>query len=291
MSDLSIRPPLSLTIRVITPQSGLGAFRDALRLLIAGFTRARKLAWTFFLRDTRADHRQSVLGYVWLVVPALANTLTWVFLNNQKVIHIDSGTVAYPIFVLSGTILWTAFNGSIMSMLSVINAARGVLSKVNFPNEALVYSAFLKSLVDACIASLLLIPAIAIFGTPLHAGMLLFPVALLASLTLGAALGLIVMPLGALYSDVGRAVQLVLRFGFFLAPVIFPLPATGFARKLMLINPVTPVIVTGRDWLAGSGEAMPMAFVGVLAGCLALAAVGILFFKVALPHLVERLSA
>lgn len=282
--------PTSLEVRVITPYSGLDAFRDAVNGLWTGFAQARKLAWRFFLRDTRADHRQSVLGYFWLVVPALANTLTWVFLNNQKIIQIDSGPVAYPVFVLSGTILWTAFNGSLMSMLGVINAARGVLSKVNFPHEALIYSAFFKSLVDASIASLLLIPAIIVFGTPLQPAMLLFPVALLGSLLLGCALGLIALPLAALYADVGRIVQLILRFGFFLTPVIFPLPATGLARSLMLLNPATPVIVSGRAWLTGSAEAMPTAFIAIFASCVALCGIGLVFYKVALPHLIERLS-
>jgi lipopolysaccharide transport system permease protein len=120
--------------------------------------------------------------------------------------------------------------------------------------------------------------------------MLLFPVALIASLLLGCALGLIALPIAALYADVGRAVQVILRFGFFLTPVIFALPRAGVARRLMLLNPVTPVITSGRAWLTGSGEAMPGAFLAVVAGCAIVLALGLLIYKVALPHLVERLG-
>jgi lipopolysaccharide transport system permease protein len=130
-----------------------------------------------------------------------------------------------------------------------------------------------------------------LYQVPGQAGALLFPVALGASLALGLALGLVLVPLAALYSDVSRAVQLALRFGFFVTPVIFPLPASGLARSLMSLNPLTAIIVSGRSWLAGSGEVMPGAFVAVFACALALAAIGLLFFKVALPHLIERLSA
>ena len=59
----------------------------------------------------------------------------------------------------------------------------------------------------------------------------------------------------------------------------------------MCLNPLTPILVSGRTWLAGSGEAMPMTFVAVLAGSVLLAAAGLLFFKVAMPHLIERLSS
>lgn len=276
---------------MITPHSGLDAFRNAVYSLTSGSKQARRLAWRFFLRDTRADHRQSLLGYVWLVFPPLANALTWVFLNNQRVIHIDSGSVAYPLFVLSGVILWTAFNGALMSMLNIVGAARGFISKVNFPHESLVYSAFLKSSLDATLSSLVLLPAFLLFKPPFDASMPLFLGALFSCLLLGWTLGLIMVPIATLYSDVGRAIQVVLRFGFFLAPVIFKLPETGFARKLMLLNPATPLVVTGRDWLTGSSEAMPVAFTIVLFSCVPLLAIGLLFYKVALPHLIERLSA
>lgn len=242
------------------------------------------------MRDTQADHRQSLLGYVWLVVPVLANTVIWVFLNDQNIIRVKSGAVPYPLFVLTGTVLWTAFNASVMAMLSVIGDSRGMLAKVRFPHEALLYSAFLKSLLNALLTSLVLIPGLLLFQAEWRPAMVLFPAALMGSLLLGCALGLIVLPIAALYSDVSRAVQLALRFGFFVTPIIFALPPDGVARRLMLLNPVTPVIVTGRAWLTGSGEAMPVAFLALLAGCLVFLALGALIYKVALPHLIERLG-
>ena len=284
-------PPSELPVRVIVPHSGLDGFRYALRSLFTGFPQARELAWRFFLRDTRASHRQSLLGYFWLVFPPLVNTLVWVMLNKSDVIRIDSGAVPYPLFVLAGTVLWTAFNGAIVASMGVVGEARGVLAKVNFPHESLVYTAFLKSLVDAAIPAVLLLPALWIYHVPLQAAALLFPVSLIAALLLGLALGLILVPIASLYADVGRAVQLALRFGFFVTPVIFPLPAAGLARSFMCLNPLTPILVSGRTWLAGSGEAMPMTFVAVLAGSVLLAAAGLLFFKVAMPHLIERLSS
>jgi lipopolysaccharide transport system permease protein len=281
----------ALNTKIIQPHTGLDAFRESIHDLRADFFHAKTLAWRFFLRDTRADHRQSLLGYLWLVFPALANTVTWVFLNNQGVVNIDSGNVPYPLFVLSGTILWTAFNGSLMGMLGVVSAARGYLAKVNFPQEALIYSAWLKSLLDAFLAALVLIPALFLFKTVFVPSMILFLVALLGSLIVGWAIGLIVIPIATLYNDVSRAIQIVLRFGFFLTPVIFQLPGAGFARRLMLLNPVTPIVVTGRDWITGSGEAMIQGFATVTGVSLLILAAGLVFYKVALPHLIERISA
>lgn len=280
-----------LPVRVITPHSGLDGFRVAIASLTGGFGQARALAWRFFLKDTRADHRQSALGYVWLLIPPLINALTWIFLNNQRIITIHTGGVPYPVFVLTGTILWNAFNTSIVGTLGVISGARAFIGKVNFPQESLLYAAFLKSVVDAAIAAVILLPVIVIFHLEWRAAMLLFPLALLACILLGAALGLFALPVAALYSDVSRGIHLLLRFGFFLTPVIFPLPSRGASRQFMLANPVTAVIVTGRGWLTGSGEALPGAFALVLAISLFFCSVGLVFYKVILPHLVERMSS
>jgi lipopolysaccharide transport system permease protein len=268
----------------------LAGFAFALRSLRTGWPQACELAWRFFLRDTRSAHRQSLLGYVWIVLPPLVNTLVWVMLNKSEVIRIDSGAVPYPVFVLAGTVLWASFNGAIMASMGVVSSAGGLLAKVNFPHESLVYCAFIKALVDAAIPAVLLAPALWIYHIPLHATMLLFPVSLIASLLLGLAIGLILVPIATLYSDVGRAAQLALRFGFFVTPVIFPLPAAGLARSLMSLNPMTSVIISGRTWLAGGGESMPLAFLAVVVASLVLFGFGLLFFKVALPHLIERMG-
>jgi lipopolysaccharide transport system permease protein len=231
-----------------------------------------------------------LLGYFWILLPPLANTLVWVMLNKSEVVSIDSGGVPYPLFVLAGTILWAAFNGALMATLGIVNEARGVLAKVNFPHESLLYAAILKASVDALIAALLLVPALFLFPVASGLQSLLFIPALMATLLLGVALGLILVPIATLYSDVSKAAQLALRFGFFVTPVIFPLPASGLARTLMSWNPATSLIVSGRSWLVGGGETLPAAFIAVVIGSILLATVGLLFFKVAMPHLIERIG-
>jgi len=192
--------------------------------------------------------------------------------------------------VLSGTILWTAFNSSLMAMLGIVGAARGVLAKVNFPRESLVYSAILKASIDSGLAALLLVPALLIFGIVWTNSILLFPLALAGSLLVGTAIGLALLPIAALYGDIGRVLQFVLRFGFFFTPVIFELPSAGIARTLMLINPVTPAVVTGRAWLTGVGNTLTPAFLVVTAASILLFVGSLLFYKVAMPVIIERVS-
>ena len=287
-----MNPPEILPVCVITPHTGIDAFTGAIRSTIRDFPQARALAWRMFLRDTRAMYRQSLLGYVWLLLPPLANTFVWVLLNKQNLVTIDSGDVPYTVFVLSGNLLWAAFNGAVMGMLGIMGEARGVLSKVNFPHEALVYSSFIKAALNATVPVILIVPALPYYGISLSATMVLFPIGLFAIMLIGSAIGLAFVPVAALYSDVARALQLGLRFAFFFTPVIYALPKAGRARTILLTcNPMTAPLVTTRTWLVGGGESMPMAFLAIVAVSLVLFVVSIIIFKVAMPHIIERLNS
>ncbi len=290
MSESS-RPGESLRIRVTTPLQARAPFRGVVRDLGANFEQASVLAWTLFRRDVSAEHRQSVLGYFWLLLPPVASTLVWVFLTSQRVITIDSAGVAYPLFALTGTVLWTAFNSGVLATLNALSGARMLLPKVNFPHEALVYSALLKSGLEMLIAAILVGAAVLLLGYKLRPEFALFCMALLINTIVGAALGLVALPISALYPDISRGIQFALRFGFFLTPVIYAVPASGPARTLMLANPVTPIITTGRAWLTGSSEAMPAAFAVVSISSLGILLAGLVLFKIALPFLTERLGS
>ncbi len=279
-----------LPVRVITPHDGLDAFKYACTSILRDWSFTRQLAWRMFVRDTKAMFRGSFLGYVWLLLPSVANTLVWVFLSGTSVVQIDSGDTPYPLFVFVGTLLWAAFNSALVGGMGVIDEAKGTLAKVNFPHEALVLVALGKSMLNTAATLVALIPFLLLYPVPLRLNMLLFLPGLLATTLCGLSLGLIVVPFTALVSDLSRAIHLALRFLFFLTPVIFPLPASGLGRLVMLCNPATSLVVTTRSWLLGGEQPLITTFAIVSLSSLALLAIGLIAMKVALPHIIERLS-
>lgn len=279
-----------LPTRVITPHNGREAISYAFNSVIRDFPQSRALAWRMLVRDTQAMYRQSLLGYLWLFLSPLATVLVWVFLDSTSLVKIEAGEVPYPLFVITGTLLWTAFNSSVMAMQEIIGNARAMLSKVNFPHEALVMSAFGKAILNSVIPVLLLIPALLIYRVSPSLSMLLFPVGFLVIILLGCALGLVFVPIGALYGDVGRMIQLGLRFGFFVTPVIYALPASGLTRTLLLWNPVSAPLVSSRSWLIGGEPVFAAEMVLVFVASSLLLGLAVIMFKVVMPHLIERLN-
>lgn len=276
--------------RTITPHDGLEALNHACKSVIRDWRFSSHLAWRIFLRDTKAMFRGSFLGWFWLVIPTLANSLVWIFLSSAEVVSIHTGSVPYPLFVFVGNLLWTAFNGCFVGGLGVLGEAGGTLSKVSFPHEALLLVVFWKSLLNIGLSLLALPPFLLLYPLPWHPEILLFPVGVVLTMICGLGLGLILVPVAALFSDLTRAVHLALRFLFFLTPVIFPLPQTGFARRLMLYNPVTSLIVTPRAWLLGGEIPDLCTFFVICAGSLLLLVLGTLSLKIAMPHIIERMG-
>lgn len=286
----AVNPNPELPVRVITPHDGADAFRCAISSMVRDWPFTRDLAWRLFLRDTRAQFRGSFLGWFWIVVPTLANSLVWMFLSGSDVIQIQTGSVPYPVFVFTGNLLWTAFNSCLVGGLGILSEAQGTLGKVSFPHETLVLVVFLKSLLTVLVTAFGLPLFLFLYPMTLQPSMLLFPVGVLATMVCGLSLGLITVPVAALFSDISRAINLGLRFLFFLTPVIFPLPATGMARSLMLWNPATSLIVASRSWLLG-GETVELgATCIVFAGSMLLFVFGLLALKVAMPHIIERMA-
>jgi lipopolysaccharide transport system permease protein len=278
----------NLEVRIITPNDGTDAFHFAFSSIFRDWKFSRELAWRIFLRDTKATFRGSFLGWLWIVLPTLANSLVWIFLSKNNVINIDTGNIPYPLFVLTGNLLWTAFSTCLISGIGVLNEAQGALSKVNFPHESLLLVILYKAGLNIGINFLLIPPLLILYPIDLHWKMILFPFGIIVTMLCGVSCGLILLPFAALFQDLSRAVHLGIRFGFFFTPIVFPLPATGIARTLMQWNPATSLIVTSRSWLLGGEVPQITGFFLVFTTSFLLLLVGVAAMKVALPHIIER---
>jgi lipopolysaccharide transport system permease protein len=278
------------TVRVYSPESSVThpvlLVRDLWRDVLAG----RELAWRLAVRDISAQYRQAALGLAWALILPLANTLIWLFLKSSGVVAVSDTPVTYAVWVFSGTMLWAVFMEAMNAPLQQANAAKGMLTKISFPREALVLSGILQALFNGAIKIVLLLIVLMILGVSPTWQLLLFPLAFVSLILAGTSFGLLLTPLGILYADIGKGLPLVLQFLMYLTPVVFPMPKDGWAATLFGLNPITPLIMTARDWLVGlPAEFLPM-FVAVNAVILLLLLATGLVFRLAMPILIERMG-
>jgi lipopolysaccharide transport system permease protein len=276
---------------VYTPDSELLNFGALLRNMGRDLLASRELAWRLLVRNISAQYRQSLLGYAWAFVPPIFTSLIWIFLQSQKVLGVGDTGMPYIVFVITGTVLWQTFVEALNSPLQVVNESKSMLTKINFPREALILAGVGQVLFNFAIRALLLVVVMLWFRITPHASLLLVPLGVLALIGLGTSIGLVLTPIGMLYQDIGRGLGFATAAWFFLTPVIYPVPKASFAATLIELNPVTPLLVTTRDWLVFGSSNIQPSFLLVTAGLFVLLLVGWIQYRIAMPHLISRMSA
>jgi lipopolysaccharide transport system permease protein len=286
--DRTLMPDSLIT--VYTPDSLLSNPLKMGREMLRDLAASRQLAWRLTVRDLSAQYRQTFLGFLWVLIIPLANTLVWIFLSRSGVINVGETSLPYPVYVFTGTMLWAILTDAINAPLQLSKASKSMLAKINFPREAIVVSGIYQTLFSALIKVSLLLIALQIMGIQPGWNILLFPIALFSLIMVGTVIGLALTPVGLLYSDVGKAIPLLMQFVMYLSPVVFAMPKGGIAATLFQLNPLTPLILTARDWLTGFSPEFLAYFVAVNLAAIVLLFLFWIVFRLAMPMLVERMG-
>lgn len=278
-------------VRVYTPDSDMRSPAKLIAAMMADLVDSKELAWRLFVRDVSARYRQSILGILWAFLPPILSGLVFIILQSKNVLNLGETKVEYPLFVLIGTILWQIFVDSLNAPLKAVQAAKPMLAKINFPREALILSAFYDILFGVAIKSVVIVAVLIFFKVKVTFVILLALPVIIMLILLGMVIGLILTPIGILYTDVSSALTVATQLWFFVTPVVYP-PPTSFPFSLIVkLNPVSPFIVSARDLLTVgtlSNAGMLMAFSGITL-------IGLFFswvlYRLALPIIIERMSS
>jgi lipopolysaccharide transport system permease protein len=277
-------------LRTYTPQSPISKPLYLLLSIFIDVYKYRELAWLLFSRDLKSQFRQSYLGYLWLILPIISTTLIWIFLEDSAIIKIAPTTLPYPVFVLIGTLIWTTFTFAVNTPLSSFQAGQSVFMKLNIPPETFILSGIYKLFFDILLRTLILIPACLLYNISFVPGIPLIFLTLGATVLLGTAIGLLILPLGALYHDVSRFVSLLLGFAMYLTPIVYPVPTSGLAASIAKANPLTPFVSASRE-LFISGHFTDSALLLITTSLsVVLIAFSLVVLRAVFPHLTERMG-
>jgi len=281
-----------LKIVEYTPASGVANIGSLFKEITGDFKQAHHLGLRLAKRNIKSLYRKSALGYFWTIIPPLLTSLIWIFLNGQKVINIEiPNNIPYPLFVLIGTLLWQMFSESVITPLKNTEASKGMLTKINFPREALLLSGLYEVIFNALIKIALIIGVLAFFQFIPPISALLSFSGIIALIILGTSIGFILTPVGMLYTDISRGIMIVMQFAIYLTPVIYPEPRFGSASLLMKLNPVAPILTTTRGLLLDLPlGSLHLSIIFTLLSILLLL-LGLVLFRLSMPILVERIGS
>ena len=280
-----------LKVTIYSPKSSLASPIKMIKGLLSDLNQSRELAWRLAIRDISAQYRQAALGIIWAFVLPLVNTLTWVFLSESGIVGLSATDIPYPVYVFVGTMLWQILVDSINAPLNGTTAAKAMLTKLNFPREAIIISGIYKTLFNASIKVFIVLVAISFFGIYPSFSTLLLPVALISLIMVGTSVGLMITPVGLLYSDICKAVPLFMQFLMYVTPVVFAMPKSGLAATIFKYNPFSYLIMTGRDWVTNFPTEFLDGFIIVNIFFTVILVFVLIIYRLAMPILIERMSA
>jgi lipopolysaccharide transport system permease protein len=276
---------------VYTPEPQLRSPGKLLGNMVRDLFTARELAWRLVVRDISAQYRQTMLGYFWAVFPPLVTSLIFILLNSSNILTMKETGIPYPAYIIMGTVFFALFVDALNAPLKQVNASKAMLVKINFPREALVLAAIGQVLFSFGIKLILLVATLVFFQVPFQPTILLTPIPLAGLLLIGIMLGVLLVPLGALFHDITYGLTIASSALMLLTPVVYPPPTEGLLAKITAYNPLTPLLMAAREFVvAGSGAYLPSTLV-VLLAALALLFPTWLILRLALPILIERIGA
>jgi lipopolysaccharide transport system permease protein len=203
---------------------------------------------------------------------------TFIFSKTLK-LNFSIG-VPYPVFALSGIIVWNLFNGSVSQAGDSMIQNAAIIKKIYFPRLIIPCSAILANLFDFIIAFVIFI-VISFFYAPIEwTALFYFPLAILICILSAFGAGSFLSALNVKFRDFRYALPFLLQLLFFATQVIYPL--TYFQNKewkyLLALNPVNGAIELFRAPITGTTPDMQIVLISVVVSLL-LCFAGILYFR------------
>ena len=281
-----------LSVHIYSSDKKNRSIRTIFKSIRKEFPAAHALGFRFAERNLKAKYRQSLLGVFWAFLPPLATSLIWIVLNKTNVVKFQDVGVPYPLFVITGTVLWSVFANAMQMPMQTMQANTGILVKINFPREALLVNAFYEIVFNSLISIIIIVIGLLFFQPNLTFQSLLFIPMLAVLIVLGLSLGLLILPISILYKDIQFALPAFLQFAMYLTPVIYAQPLYKGIAKILLLNPVSPVLTSARTWLFGLETVVPLWQIGVVASASVLLLLfGIFLQRITMQILIERMGS
>ena len=241
---------------VIKPKTGL------LDLRLKEIWQYKDLIFMFLKRNFNSAYKQTVLGPLWfLVTPLLSSSMhTLVF---GKIANISTDGVPQFLFYLCSNAGWSYFSGCLTSTAGTFTGNAGLFGKVYFPRLVSPITSVIYGLLSFSIQLLLVAVAMIIFayrGTVIipNSSIILLPLLVIQMALLGLGVGIIISSITTKYRDLSILVGFGMQLWMYATPVVYPVSQVvslnGMLEKLIMLNPVSPIINNFRYVVLGSGR-------------------------------------
>lgn len=247
------------------------------------------LTLLLFRKNFIANYRQSTLGIFWAFIAPLGSVTIFVILNAGGIFYVGDTRVPYPLFALVSTGVWAVFSGSLTFGLGSLAGAGGMLKRINFPKEVLIFSAVAQAIAPTLIQTVLIFLLFAYLKIAPPLTLFLVPVAVIPLLLLSLGLVFFFSVITVLSRDIGNLVPFAMTVLMYLTPVLYAKPPAGIITTISQYNPFYYLVKIPRDlFLFGSTDHLWAYFYSALLAVVVFW-LGWIAFRLSGTKLVEKL--
>ncbi|HET7011758.1 MAG TPA: ABC transporter permease [Anaerolineales bacterium] len=207
--------------------------------------RYRDLVAQWIARSVKTRYKRSLLGVAWTMVNPLLTmaVLTVVFSRLFRTPVRD-----YPLYVLSGLLLWNFVAQSTTAAMGELVWSGGLLGRAFVPKAVFAVSAVGTGLVNLILALIPYAVISLLLGVEITSAWLLLPLPILIAAAFALGLGLLVSTAAVYFADVMPTYDVLLMAWLYLTPVIYSMELLPpGVRTLLQINPMVHLIGAFRS--------------------------------------------
>ena len=230
-------------------------------------------------RDLQIRYAGTWLGYLWTLLDPLAMAFIYWLVFTQIIGAKNIGEQPYILFLLTGILSWTWFNGSVTDSARALVVESKMVRSIAIPR----YLWVIKSIGAKGTEFLLAFPILIIITliTQQNVNLQIFWIilAIVLQFLLLSGIGLILAPLTVLARDTSNLLRILLRMMFYLTPIIYGI--SDIPEKYQILsyfNPMTGIISMYRAGFWAEPNLISAVIFSTIIS-LAIFIIGIIFFK------------
>ena len=239
---------------------------------ILALIKYKDLVIQFIARAIKTRYKRSILGVVWTMLNPLLTMIVLTLVFSQL---FRFSIKNYPVYVLSGLVMWIFFSSSTNSAMGEMLWSGSLLGRIYVPKSVFSVSAVGTGLVNLLLSLIPLFLIAIVLQVKITPAILVMPLAMLLMATFALGIGLLLSATVVFFADMMPVYEVILVIWMYTTPIIYNIDIIPVqVRWLFKLNPLYYMITIFREplyngtvpalsfWLIAAGFALGALILG-----------------------------
>lgn len=221
-----------------------------MKRIFGNFKKYRFLLVELVKKDIKLKYRRSYLGILWTLLEPLLTMIVLTFVFSGL---FAKGDESYPVYILTGRLLYTFFSTSTKSAMRSIRRNGGMIKKVYVPKYIYPLSSTLSNYIIFLLSLIVLVAVSIVLNVRPTRYIITAIVPLVMILVLSLGVGLILSTLAVFFRDLEYLWSVALMFMMYTSAIFYDIDSLklGDKKKYFNLNPLYNIVVNFRNAVFG----------------------------------------